>query len=384
MSTTKRTEEICCKIKTLCLGSSLALRVSASAVVLAFLLVAGAALPAQDAPVFPAPGCSATNQGLISNWNFDESLGLAIDQGDGNNGILGASITRVPGITGSGAVSFDNTSSAYINVGPGINNDFSFTTGMTISLLSKPNWTGDLSDYDDFFRKDDGNDRILLAFQNDNGVCCPFFGGGGKGQVLSFGLNIGGIYDEIDMPLDGLNGRPSLSQLEDGNAHLIVATYDSTTGVKAVFIDGLLAMSKTYPIGTLISSGGTADAIIGNWKESAPAFGEPFNGIIDELRIYNRALTTGETQCVQFTSVLADIKSSLAQRLIDNPGIAEALYGILNAAARSASFGNNGAAANQLNAAMLFVKAQQSQHIDQTTAQRLLSELTLLLRLSSR
>jgi hypothetical protein len=103
---------------------------------------------------------------------------------------------------------------------------------MTISLLTKPNWTGELFDYDEFFRKEDGdngNNRILLSFQNDNGVCCPD-GGGGKGQVLSFGLNIGGTYDEMDMPLDGINGRPTLAQLEDGNPHWILATYQQHRG----------------------------------------------------------------------------------------------------------------------------------------------------------
>jgi len=341
-------------------------------------LIGGLPLLGQNVLTRPTQQCPAATQGLVSYWSFDESSGLAIDHGDGNNGVLGPGVTRVLGILGSGAVSFNNTFGAFINVGPGINNDFSFMTGITLSLLTRPHWTGSLFDYDEFFRKEDagnGDNRILLSFQNDNGVCCPD-GAGGKGQLLSFGLNIGGIYDELDMPLDGMNGRPTLAQLEDGNPHWILATYDSSTGVKAIYVDGSLRDSKTYPVGTLISSGGTADAIIGNWETDG--FAEPFNGIIDELRIYNTALTPDELLAAQFTTVLADIQSSRALGLIRNPGIAKALSAIVTAAAKALSAGNNRTATNKLDTAMSFVRTQESKHIDQIAAQRLLSELTLL------
>jgi concanavalin A-like lectin/glucanase superfamily protein len=129
-------------------------------------------------------------------------------------------------------------------------------------------------------------------------------------------------------------------------------------------------------VGTLISSGGTADAIIGNWETSG--FGEPFNGIIDELRIYNTALTPSEIQGIQFTTVLADIQSSRALGLIDNSGIAKALSAIVTSASKALSAGHSRVATNRLDHAMLFVSSQQGKHIDPIAAQRLLSELTLL------
>lgn len=235
----------------------------------------------------PAP--VAPSNGLISYWSLDETSGPALDPISGNNGTLGSNATRVAGLIGTGAVAFDNTSAAYIDVGSGVNNNFSFTTGVTIAAAIRPTWSGALSDYDEIFRKEDGDNRVLLSFQNDNGVCCG--ANAGHGQLLSFGLNVNGAYDELDGLLDGLNGHPTLASLEDGRTHYVAAVYDSTSGVKAIYIDGALTYQASYPPNSLIQSGGQAHATIGNY---GPNGAEPFSGIIDEVRIYDRALTASE------------------------------------------------------------------------------------------
>src|SRR5262249_32625981 len=127
-----------------------------TAIRISMVFLIGLPLLAQTEREHETEQCRVPTQHLVSYWSFDESSGLAIDHGDGNNGVLGPGVTRIQGILGSGAVSFNNTFSAFINVGPGINNDFSFTTGLTLSLLTKPNWTGSFFDYDEFFRKEDG------------------------------------------------------------------------------------------------------------------------------------------------------------------------------------------------------------------------------------
>jgi hypothetical protein len=52
-------------------------------------LISSIPLPAQNGPAHHQQPCSAAPQGLVSYWSFDESSGLAIDHGDGNNGVLG-------------------------------------------------------------------------------------------------------------------------------------------------------------------------------------------------------------------------------------------------------------------------------------------------------
>lgn len=145
-------------------------------------------------------------------------------------------------------------------------------------------------DYDEIFRKEDGNHRMLLSFQNDgvsNKFAVPAVS---PGPCLSFGLHLEQQgYSELDMPLDGNAGRPSLPEMTDGRPHHIVATYDSFTGRKAIYIDGRLRFSHDFPVGTIILNGGPAPAEIGNFRNL-----EPFTGTIDEVAFYDFALSHDE------------------------------------------------------------------------------------------
>jgi hypothetical protein len=96
-------------------------------------------------------------------------------------------------------------------------------------------------------------------------------------------------YRELDMPLDGREGRPDVAALTDGRPHHVVATFDSFTGLKAIFIDGVLRSAHTYPVGSLIMSGGPAPATIGSLDGR-----ENFHGVIDEVALYDFALTAEE------------------------------------------------------------------------------------------
>ncbi|MFM8702627.1 MAG: LamG domain-containing protein, partial [Planctomycetia bacterium] len=163
--------------------------------------------------------------------------------------------------------------------------------GISIEAVIVSRWTGSHRDYDEIYRKEDGTSRVLLSFQNDS----PNYGGFSEptvagGPCLSFGLHLAGRgYRELDMPLDGRDGRPTVAEITDGRPHHVVATFDSFTGRKAIFIDGLKRFEHVYPVGTLISSGGPATAFIGNHSR-----GEPFHGVIDEVAIYDFSLTADE------------------------------------------------------------------------------------------
>ena len=226
---------------------------------------------------------------LVDYYSFNEAssgTAPAIDTVGGHNGVFQGTATRTTGLSGVGAALFNNAGGDAVDVG----NSFSASTGIGIRTLIKPSWNPkDASPYDEIFRKEDGNNRILFSFQNDTN------GGGAQppvaaGPVLSFGLNIGGTYNELDMLLDGTNGGVTLNtaapaggvELEDGNAHSVAATYDSSTGVKAIYVDGVLRDSVT--VSGLITSGGVADATIGN---VGPGGNEPFTGVIDEVGLYN-------------------------------------------------------------------------------------------------
>lgn len=217
----------------------------------------------------------------VSYWNFDEAVsgtGTAYDIFDGNDGSFLNGATRTAGLIGPGAALFNYGQHA-VNVGNGVGqqNTFSFTTGVTLEALIQPAQNLGTNRYEEIFRKEDGSNRILFSFQE-------------YGTILSFGLNTGGSYAELDMPLDGLSGRPTLAYFKDGKPHHVAATYDAATGEKAIWVDGVKRYSTLLTPGTQIISGGSAIAYIGN----TVGLGEPFTGVIDEVAIYNKALPAWE------------------------------------------------------------------------------------------
>ncbi|QDT63579.1 LamG domain-containing protein [Calycomorphotria hydatis] len=229
-------------------------------------------------------------------WNFDDTSEAPIDAVHGLKLVAGQHTESTDGIVGSGAYHFNNDRSSCLMVEGGQGNTvgsglFAVSSGVTIEAMFISQWSGDVRDYDEIFRKEDGQHRIILCFQNDNiGFDVPDVA---PGPCLSFGLHLEGLgYSELDMPLDGLEGRPELSDLTDGRPHHVAATYDSYSGHKRIFIDGQLCFEHKFPRGSLILNGGPAPASIGNIS----CFREPFNGVIDEVAYYDFALSLDEVR----------------------------------------------------------------------------------------
>jgi hypothetical protein len=238
--------------------------------------------PSSDDPAPPRP------EGLVSYWSLDETSGAANDPSGGNDGTLGSGALRSPGLIGSGAVRFDNSADAFINVGSGDGDNFAVTEGIALEAVIAPEWSGASGDADDIFRKEDGSRRVLLALQHDGDASnrdvaiTP-----AEQPVLSFGINVGGVYSELDLPLDGIANRPSLASLKDGRPHHVAAIYSSATGRKSIWIDGALVFSATLGAGKKVASGGVATAYIGNMSGRR----EPFTGVLDEVAFWRRPLT---------------------------------------------------------------------------------------------
>ncbi len=209
---------------------------------------------------------------------------------------LGDALQRCDGIVGQGAVRFDNSAGSFARVQGGTSEKVGLGTlsaaeGISIEALIISRWSAAFLDYDEIYRKEDGNCRVLLCFQNDGMVNARYSEPNvAPGPCLSFGLHLAGRdYKELDMPLDGRAGRPAVADLTDGRPHHVVATFDSFTGRKAIFIDGTLRFEHAYPEGTLIVSGGPEPAFIGSMTGR-----ENFHGVIDELALYDFALTADE------------------------------------------------------------------------------------------
>jgi hypothetical protein len=232
---------------------------------------------------------------LQSFWNFNESnsgTGTAFDQRSTNNGNFQGGATRTTGLVGAGGAQFFQVASNAVNVGNGgLNDSFAFSKGITIEAVFATNWNG--ATEAEIFRKEDGNNRILLSFQGGGNINNNFGQLVGTAGVpgLSLGLNAN-AYGELDVAFDGLGGRPTLAQVADGKLHHVMATFDAVTGLKSIYLDGnLIAQLDIGNDMTLITGGGAA-AFIG----SSGGGGEPFTGIIDEVAIYGQALTAADAQ----------------------------------------------------------------------------------------
>jgi len=132
------------------------------------------------------------------------------------------------------------------------------------------------------YRKEDGNARTLLAIGEYK-----------KKHCLMVGLGIGGKYVGLNTPLEP-------AKLLDGKWHLVCASYDG----KAIklYADG-------QEIGSAQASGaidtrGEAPAYIGSYK----GMNGFYKGGVDDVRLYNRALSSEEVK----TMALANGKATVA------------------------------------------------------------------------
>ncbi|MEP0842238.1 MAG: family 78 glycoside hydrolase catalytic domain [Phycisphaerae bacterium] len=123
-------------------------------------------------------------------------------------------------------------------------------------------------DWRHIYRKEDGNARHLLAL----GRTGPISG-------LWVGLGIGGQYVEFGAPA-------SLDKLKDGPWHHVAAAYDAKA--LTLFLDGRPIGSR--PLTGALDTAGGRPAFIG----SNAGTHEFFAGDIDDLRIYDRGLSTDE------------------------------------------------------------------------------------------
>ncbi|MCM8532270.1 MAG: LamG domain-containing protein [Lentisphaeraceae bacterium] len=220
-------------------------------------------------------------------------------------GVLFGTTKSVKGLIGNGAVRFNNSDKDVINLGNGggkakATGTFSVNQGVTVEILTDSDWTGEELDNDHLFRKDTSSVlpydtyKIVLSLQNDYKDWSKFsYPDYGPGPCLAFGIYlVGHKYQELELLLDGKDGRPTLEEFKTGVQH-IVGTYDSKSGFKRIYLNGKKLAEVQYVPETRIISGGPDPAAIGS-NLNRNGFEGPYNGILDEFSFYDFALPAGE------------------------------------------------------------------------------------------
>jgi hypothetical protein len=204
--------------------------------------------------VLEAPALAIENDpNLVGYWQLD---GDANDAAGSNHGTLVGDPTWVNDPNRGWCLSFDGDGD-YVDVGD--DPSLTFTEAITVACWIKVNafdrnWNAILTK---------GDDWVLARTRDDNRVAFLCLGptGGGWPEVYSDDVN-------------------------DGNWHHIAGVYDGS----ALYI---------YRDGLAISSKSLHGSINRNWSrvligENGQAPNRYWNGLIDEVRIYNRALTAGQ------------------------------------------------------------------------------------------
>jgi hypothetical protein len=200
------------------------------------------------------------NNSLVGWWRFNNDTDFTDYSTYGNNGTNNGSNYTAGGRLG-GARQFDGTND-YVSIpnSPSLNP----VNEITMEAWVKPrNITANA--YYEILRQDGGGRIKLFAFQD-------------YGTLLTLGLYTSSSYWETDFPI-------TATYFTDGNWHHVVYTYNGSYA--RLFVDGRLNNSQAHT-GTIDSV--TANLIIGSLGGS----GEFFNGSIDEIRIFSRALPSEE------------------------------------------------------------------------------------------
>lgn len=202
--------------------------------------------------------------GLVGRWGFDEDAAststLTYDM-SGNNNI--GTLTNEPTRTNStckvgNCLSFDGVDD-HVNLGTPIIDNFS-TADFTLSGWVKTTSTV----------------GAVSANQNN-----------GNSAGFTFQLNSGAMYFRTSDAVGNWSETTGVTSVNDNNWHYLVATRSGTT--QAIYIDGKLDTNNTVTLRDI----GTGNTLyIGIYRPSP--VNSPFLGFLDDIRIYDRALSASE------------------------------------------------------------------------------------------
>jgi hypothetical protein len=212
-------------------------------------------------------------KGLVGWWTFDGpdmSSNVADKSGQGNNGTLVGftSITTVPGAIGE-ALNFDGNASQYVNAGTRVyaTQYAPFSVSVWVNLRS-------------FI----GSVPFILQLTSDTES--PWFLFLGSSQTAYAGISTGSNSTWANIKT---NNVPSLG----GWHHIVVAYNGDGAGIDSNFTIYLDGVPQPHNAANTPGSATQAD-IIGN--DSAGDAATQWNGAIDDVRIYNRALSLAEVK----------------------------------------------------------------------------------------
>ncbi len=198
------------------------------------------------------------SDGLIAYYDFNEGVG---DQsGNGNDGVSRGSVDFISGKSGD-ALLLDG-STGYVEIE---------SDEVRVNEHSLVAWVK---------FNDQGKDQTIIS---NEGV------GHAAGYDLSYSASGRIIYKIMTGGMSGVGYYSTYSDYSpDSDWHFVVGTYDGS--ISRLYIDGSLVASDVHGI-TIFHS---RNVLIGGRPDWTTGVARYFDGLIDEVRIYDRALSGGE------------------------------------------------------------------------------------------
>jgi hypothetical protein len=204
---------------------------------------------------------SPASTNLVGAWGFNETTGTtaADSSGQNNTGTITGATHVATGKFG-GALSFDGTSN-WVTIADA--NSLDLTTGMTLEAWVQPTAIGSLW-------------RCVILKEQPGSLIYALYAGDSTGRPAM------DVFTTADI---GFSGPTALGL----NAWIhLAATYDGTT--QRLYVNGVQVATKATTGAIKTSTGALRIGGDASWPD------EWFAGLIDEVRVYNKALTAAEIQ----------------------------------------------------------------------------------------
>lgn len=215
----------------------------------------------------------------LAHWKFDEAPGstIAIDSRgsfNGTNSPTGAAF--VPGGRAGNALSLTRTQNGFANMG----NVLPLTNGNYSIVAWVRTAPGDVQDDQAIVVKHTTGFRngYFLLMNTTAGTLVP-----GKASLVTGGSGFA-PWTTNETPI-------SSTSVNDGNWHQIVGVHDAVSGTKRVYVDGT-PVEDSKPVQP-VTQNLSAPFLIGGTFNGVNPFGL-FDGLLDDIQVYNRPLTDGE------------------------------------------------------------------------------------------
>ena len=213
---------------------------------------------------------AAPTDGLVAAYGFSEGAGATTADASGNNNTGTLNGTSWTAAGQSGAALLFNGSSAFVNLGNGAT--LQLTGSMTVSAWIKAS-AFPVDDAAVVSKRTNGNVGFQLDTTVDSGP-----------RTIGF---------KLTSPTGASMARHGATALQLNQWYYVTGVYDAAARTLNVYLNGALDNGTLRGTVSSTQQNSTLNVNIGR-RAGSPGF--EFNGTLDEVRIYNRALSPAEIQ----------------------------------------------------------------------------------------